>query len=164
MSRIFPHIKNLVNTQVQFRTVLGTTIIPHNGPIAEQVIESATGDQPDESLPSYASAILTLRTGFGGKSNRGRIYFGGIGENDTSDSRLNPDTFDALQNIGNQLLAHFGPAGGYPFLRYVIWSRKIGAGEGSGPPDDPSGIRYVTQTIARSVLGTQRHRMVGKGS
>lgn len=162
--RILPAIKNLVNNDVNFRSIIGNTIIPHNGPIAEQVLEIETGDQGDESLPSYCAAILTLRTGLGGKSNRGRIYFGGIGENDTADSRLGPDTFVALQNVGNQLLNNFGPTGSYPFLSFVIWSRLLGQDENNQPPQNPFGIRHVTQCLARSVLGTQRHRMVGKGS
>lgn len=161
-SAMMVHIKNLVNTQVAFRALIGTTVIPKNGPIAEMVLESVTGDQPDESLPSYCAAILSLRTGFGGKSNRGRLYFGGIGENDTADGRLGPDTFTALQAIGNQLLAVFGPAGSNPFLQFVIFSRKLGTDEDGDYI--PFGIRDVTQCVPRSVLGTQRHRLIGKGS
>jgi hypothetical protein len=159
-SAMTSYIKNLLNNQTQIRGYIGTCYHPHNGPIAELVFESMTGDQPDESLPSYCSAILTLRTGFGGKRNRGRIYYGGIGENDTADGRLGPDSFNALTLIGNQLVTVFGPSPGNPFLQLVVFSRRDWTLNGSPNYD---AIKPVVQCVPRSVLGTQRHRLIGKG-
>lgn len=160
--RIMPSIKNFQNNEVHYRTLVCSTLIPHNGPIGEFTFETGSGNQVDESLPSYSAAILTLRTGFSGKSNRGRLYFAGVSEGDAADSRLIPDSLTALQGIGNELLTHYGDTGSEGFIRYVVFSKKLGYS--AGGVYSPAGIRKVTHTIARSALGTQRHRLLGKGN
>lgn len=161
-TRIMPGIKAFQNNQVHYNALVCSTLIPHNGPLGELIFEVGSGDQADESLPSPIAAILTLRTGFGGKSNRGRLYFAGVSENDSEGSRLLPDSLTALQNIGNDLIGNYGESGSEGVLRYVIFSKKLGWGEEMGYI--AAGIRPVSHTVARSVLGTQRHRLIGKGN
>lgn len=156
-----PTIKAFHSQQVHYKTLICSTLIPHNGPIGELIFESMTGDQAGESLPSYSAAVLTLRTGFGGKSNRGRLYFGGISEDDHADSRLLADSFTALQNIGDNLLGAFGPTGIEAVLRWVMFSKRHGLSENIWRAE---GIRPITHTIARRDLRTCRHRMLGKGT
>jgi len=159
---ILPHIKNIQSQQVVYRALVASTLAPKNGPIVEVVIETSQGDQTFESLPSYCAAVLTLRSGFGGKSNRGRSFYAGICEEHHTDSRLDPSILTGLQNIGNQLVSTFNDAAGINPFVYIIWSRKLGDLEEGALP--ANGVRVVKQTIARSVLGTQRHRKIGIGN
>lgn len=158
----FAAIKNFQNNQVHYNSLICTVMIPRNGPILEHVYSTGSGDQPDESLPSYCAAILSLRTGLGGKSNRGRLYIAGVSEGDTSAGQLDVAAFAGLQDIGDKLIALFGPTGGSTFFRYVIWSKKLGTGGGSFLL--PTGIRPITQVLPRDILGTQRHRLIGVGT
>lgn len=158
---ILPAIKAFQNNEVHFVGVVVTTLIPHEGPIAETPIINTTGDQGDESLPGYCSAIMSLRTGNSGKSNRGRLYFSGVSENDTNSGRLIPDSFTALNGIGVELLSIYGPTGSEGHYHHVIFSKKLGYSNGVY---STSGIRPIIQYIPRQVLGTQRHRLIGHGT
>jgi hypothetical protein len=159
---VMPSIRLFHNQEVRYKSLVCSTLIPHDGPIGELLYETGEGAQGDESLPSYCSAILTLRSGFGGRSNRGRLYFGGISENFAAGGKLLQDSFTALQDIGDNLLGAFGPTGIEGVLRYVIYSKKLGYSTEAG--FQPEGIIPITHTIARRNLGTQRHRMLGKGN
>jgi len=159
---ILSAIKQIQSQEVVHRSLVVSQLIPANGPISETILETSQGDQAIESLPSYCAAVLTLRSGFGGKSNRGRSYYAGVGEGFTAGSRLDGSTLTGLQNIGNQLLAIFGDASFNSPASYCIFSRKLGTNEGGSL--NASGIRVVKQTIARSILGTQRHRKIGIGN
>lgn len=159
---VYLKIKAFQNVQVQYNTIIVSTLIPNEGPLAELGIPVGTGDQPDESLPSYCAAILTLRTGVSGKTNRGRSYYSGIAENDHAAGELNPDSFTALADIGNELLNKYGPSGSSSVYRYIVFSKKLGYS--AGGVFSAAGIKRVIQVIPRRTLGTQRHRLAGKGT
>lgn len=159
---VYASFKGFQNNQVHHRGIVVSTQIPRHGPIAEYVYETGSGDQPDESLPSYCAAILSLRTGFGGKSNRGRLYIAGVSEGNTADGVLDVDSFAALDSIGDNLIAGFGPSGSSSFYQYVIYSKKLGNPNDNIPTF--AGVRPVTACLARRNLGTQRHRLIGVGN
>jgi hypothetical protein len=159
---ILPQIKQIQSQECVYRALVANQVVPNDGPIVESVIETSQGDLADESLPSYCAAVLTLRSGFGGKSNRGRSYYSGIVETDTSGSRLSANLLTLVQNLGNQLISTFNDAAGINPFVYVIYSRKMGDSETGHPT--ANGIRVIRQAIARSVLGTQRHRKIGIGN
>lgn len=159
--QMLPKFQDFQNQQVQYVGVVVTTLIPFEGPLAEVPILNTTGNQPDESLPSTVAAILSLRSGNSGKTNRGRLYIGGIGENEHAAGRLLPDAFTSLNDIGNGLYARFGLSGSSPYFNHVIYSRLHGIDEGQWTA---GGIRIITQYVPRQVLGTQRHRLIGHGT
>jgi len=156
-------IKAFQSQEVVHRTLIATTLWPKNGPIAEQVLETSQGIQTSEALPSYSAAVLSLRSGFGGKSFRGRSYYAGCGIDFASQSRLDTSFLTALQDIGDQLLSSYFNSITANSSRYVICSRKLSLSE-DGEFDSNFVATPVTQTIARSVLGTQRHRLIGIGN
>lgn len=159
---VYPIMKAFQNQEVHYKSIVVSTLIPHEGPVAELNVDVGEGAQPDESLPSYCAAILTLRTGQSGKSNRGRLYIAGVSENDTSAGQLIPSAFTALEDIGNELLTRFGPGGFDANLRYIVFSKKHGYS--SGGVWSAAGMRYVSQIVPRRTLGTCRHRLIGKGN
>jgi len=158
---MLPTIIAFQNTQVLYDGLVVSTLIPANGPLAERPIANQTGAQPDESLPSYCAAILSLRTGLGGKSNRGRLYFAGVSEGDSADSILTPSAFTALEDIGNELQSIYGASGSEGHYHHVIFSKKLGYSNGVY---SAAGIRPIAQYVSRKQLGSQRHRLIGHGT
>lgn len=159
---ILPYLKQVQSQELVYRSMVASTLLPENGPIAEQILETSQGDQTFESLPSYSAACLTLRTGFGGKSYRGRSYYSGVSAEHTGQSRLDANLLTGFQNLGNQLVNTFGNTGGISPFVYCIFSRKRGTNEGGGR--NYLGISPITQVVARSILCTQRHRKIGIGN
>lgn len=164
LNTTFPVIRDFQNNQVHYKSIVAVTINPKNGPIAELPLEQNEGTQIDESLPSYCAAILSLRTGLGGRSNRGRLYIAGISESDSTDSQLTVDSLSRLQSIGTSLLTSFGGTEFTNNFRYVVWSRIRAGVVADGPaPQVGFASTPITQVIARRVLGTQKHRQIGHG-
>lgn len=160
-NRMLPIYAAFQNNQVEYRGLVVVTLNPANGPMAEIIPHISGGFQGDESLPSYSAAIISLRTGFSGKTNRGRIYIGGIGENEHSAGELVPDAFTALHDFGNELSARYGPSGSSPYFSHIIFSKKFGYSNGVW---SPAGVRVITHYIPRKTLGTCRHRLIGHGT
>jgi len=158
---MLPLIIAFQNTEVLYDGIVVVTLIPHEGQVAERPIANQTGAQPDESLPGYCSAILSLRTGLSGKSNRGRLYFSGVSEGDAAAGRLTPSGFTALSDIGNELQSLYGLSGSEGHYQHVIFSKKLGYSNGIY---STAGIRPIQSYIPRSVLGSQRHRLIGHGT
>jgi hypothetical protein len=159
---IMPYIKNFSSDQLHFLGLICTTIIPHFGAIYERSFETSEGDYPGESLPSYCAGVLSVRTGFGGGSHRGRLYFAGVSEDDSQQSELGASAFARLQAIGDALLAGFGGTASGDDFAYGVYSKKLGLVPNAPPLEGShytlAGFTKATQTIARHALGTQKHR------
>lgn len=161
---VLPKIVLYANNQLKFQGIVVTCISPKFASIVEEILETSNGAQPDDSLPSYCAGLLSLRSGFGGRSRAGRSYYAGVSENDSSNSRLNADAFGALHDIGVALLGGFGFGNPTSLSSYGVWSWKLAA-----PPPDwevlniPFAFTDITQAVARPVLVTQRHRKIGIG-
>jgi len=161
-NNILPYIKAFTSQELIFRSIIAHCIVPKDGPIVEQILETDAGSQTFESLPSYCAAVLTLRSGLGGKSNRGRSYYAGICAGFGTGSQLDNDSFGQLKVLGDQLLNIFGEPNFFSNLHYVIFSRT--RSEDPEISDVIDWHRTVKQTIPRRVLCTQRHRKIGIGN
>lgn len=164
-ANVLPKIQMFANQQVQYEAIVVATIVPVEGAIFETILETSNGVQPDNSLPTFCAGLVSLRTGLGGRSNRGRSYYAGISEADSSVSRLDPDCFARLQDVGDSLLSTFGPTPSQPFVEYGVWSRLRGEVTGGDSPFDiGAGFTPITQCVARRLIATQRHRKIGHGT
>lgn len=124
-----------------------------------------TGGGAATALPSFNSAVLSLRTLVGGKSHRGRMYLPGIPESATTISAF--DTGNAywtgLLAFANCLATNFSvgdPPGGDQY-QLEVYSRKLG---GSHFPYALAGYTPVSAINANQQIGTTRSRKVGRGS
>lgn len=161
---VLPKIRLFANNQLKFQGIVVSRVSPRDGPIVEQLLETSNGAQPNDSLPSYCAGLLSLRTGLGGRSRRGRSYYGGVGEDDSSDSKLDADSLGRLQDVGNQLLASFGPTSGAVAF-YGVWSwLKAGTDAGGSEWNTDLAFTPITQCVARLFVATNRHRKVGHGT
>jgi hypothetical protein len=162
---ILPKIQDFANQQVQYNGIVVSTIVPYQGAIFEQVLETSNGVQPNDALPTFNAAVLSLRSGLGGRSHRGRSFYAGVSEDDSANSRLLPDSFARLATIGVGLLATFGPTGSAAPIRYGIFSKLKGAtGDPTNPWNPVTGFTGITQCAPRLDIGTCRHRKIGHGT
>lgn len=124
------------------------------------------GGGSDAALPSYCAAVVSKRTAFGGRSKRGRHYWAGIPEDQTTGSFI-----ENTQPLWTALLAfaacvisefvHPDPAGGHAIYDMMLYSRKLG---GSQLPLGQAGLTAVREYVPTRALGTMRSRKVGRGS
>jgi hypothetical protein len=117
------------------------------------------------ALPSFCSALISIRTALGGKSHRGRMYLAGLPENQTVNSAL-----DTAQPFWAALLAFAvclatkfiqGDLPAINTFQFMVYSRKLG---GSTFPYQNAGFTPVSQFVAVQQIATTRSRKVGRGS
>jgi hypothetical protein len=164
LDNVLPKIEMFANTQLKIQGAVVSRVSPKNGPIVERLLETSGGVQPDDSLPSYCAGLLSLRTGLGGRGNRGRSYYAGVSEGDSSNSKLDADCLGRLQDVGDELLAHFGGPS-FGVAQYGVWSWLKGrVGATSDEYNTTSGFTPITQAVARLPIATNRHRKIGHGT
>lgn len=165
LNGVLPSVKAWANQQLKFQNLVVRTISPKFGTIVEVLLENHEGAQGDDSLPSYCAGLISLRTGLGGGFRRGRSYYAGVSENDSSLSRLEADSLNGLVTIGNSLIQQFGFTGGSSLAGYGIWSWKLaGVANNDGEYNTNLAFTPITQCIPRPVIATQRHRKIGHGN
>lgn len=122
------------------------------------------GSGPATALPSFNSAVLSIRTLQGGRSHRGRMYIPGIPEAATTISAF--DTGNAfwtgLVNFAACLVTTFvfhDPVGPN-HQQLEIYSRKLG---GATFPYGAAGFTPAETVTPVVQIGTTRSRKVGRG-
>ena len=114
------------------------SFVPASWPVA--------GETANQPVPSNVARIITLQTGIGGRSNRGRIFLAGEDNGDmlATSTAWEPtktvDMFGAAEAFFSAL--NPGPGGS----QLVVASYKLAS------------ARPVTSVVARPYLGTQRRR------
>lgn len=141
-------------------------VFPQLGPEIISVPQGqAAGAGPSAALPSFASVVFSIRTQFGGRSKRGRMYLPGIPEAATNGSAIDPTGAFWAGLIGFALcfISKFvtGDPPGSNQWQSMVYSRKLG---GSTFPLGNNGFEAVTEFVPNSLLGTTRSRKVGRGS
>lgn len=120
----------------------------------------ATGD----SQPSFVSALISLRTSFGGRSGRGRMFIAGVPESDTTASRIpsESDLWVALLAFCACMLGKFLTQDP-PVVNKWEWgvfSTKIG---GTKAPFNANGFHPMIAAAPSPLLATTRSRKIGHG-
>jgi len=152
------------------RKVCGSVPLPA-GPDEAEVVGSILGTTPpgsDICAPWLANNV-TWRTGFGGKSYRGRSYFGGLQESDLTQAlvggtRLTRTTayLDAL------VTAYVTPADADTPYRLFVFSPTLANGKpDADPPVAPVSCQNaggdVTRYQVRDQLASMKSRKAGHG-
>jgi hypothetical protein len=150
-----------------FERAVGMLVSPTHGVEFEYVpavLADGVGDLAGDALPSYSSALISLRTGFGGRSGRGRMYIAGVAESSTTGSYIKPD--DALLTgmvafaacmLGKFFTRDVAAAGNY---EWGVMSRKLG---GATIPYADAGFHTVLSATPDRLLATTRSRKQGRG-
>jgi len=127
--------------------------------------EAVQGDVAGDHLPSFCSAVVSIRTNEGGRSKRGRMYLPGIPESATQGS-----VFDTGGQFWAKYVAFLAcvaqkfilgdpvPANSFQMM---VYSRKLG---GQTFPYQNAGFTAVTSLKPVQDLGTTRSRKLGRGA
>lgn len=159
---VLPRMKDFASDDWLVKTLLVTTLIPRSTVLLEKRIAVGSGIQPDDSVPSFCAGLLSLRTGFGGRSTHGRLYFAGVPEGGSSGGLLEGTNLAQLTAIGTALTTRYGAGGTFNRCRYGVFSRKIGTYRSPGPPPlimwEHIGFYPITEIVARNRIASMRKR------
>jgi hypothetical protein len=136
---------------------------------------SGSAGATTESLTN--SAVVKWRTPQAGKSTRGRVYIGPIGEGWIADGRLNSTGLTPLNAWAAAQLTRYTGAGAsavrwhmaiysrpYNMGEYQYASRKTGTLAVVTPPDYAGNSTFVTAQAVDGIVRVQRRREVGVGA
>lgn len=130
-----------------------TKIRPTLGDPEESGITPLPGLIVGEAMPPNVAAVISLRSGFGGRSNRGRKYVPGVPES-YGDNGVGTVAYQALvQGYADQFLSSVAvatPSGSETF-RCGVWSKLLLTHQ-----------TYQT-AIVRPNLGSTNSRKIGRG-
>lgn len=119
------------------------------------------GAQEGSSIPTAMAVVISQRTGFGGRRNRGRKYMAGLIESDEVDSRISPTAKGEWQGQVDLISAFFAEGNAQSNLSLGIVHRSL---NGQPVPLAANSFVIVTSQTVNSVLGTFRTRLPGHGA
>lgn len=146
------------------RTSSSLTVPPS---VTETGITVTGSGGANAGLPNQAAMVWSLKTGFAGRSYRGRLYFPGFVESTTTNGSFNSAIVTSTQSSLNTTIGTYGAAGTDPDYQWGVYSLKLGAtrdGGGHITAYDLSKFYPFTAAIVRAAVGTQRRRRVGVGA
>jgi len=125
------------------------------------------GGVSTDALPSFVSAVMSIRTAQGGRSHRGRSYLAGMPEAATTGSNITVPsaTWTAFLAFAACFASNFivGDPPGSNAWQQVVFSRKL-AGSSHFPVPNVTGFTPVTSYKPVQPLGTTRSRKLGRGA
>lgn len=132
---------------------------------------SGIGAGNGEALPSYCSALLSIKTSLGGRSGRGRMFLPGIPENMTAGSLISSELalWAALLAFSLCCVEKFAQIGApspptgttFPNIwKMGIYSRKLGNPK---TPYTLAGFHPMVSMTPKRELATTRSRKIGHG-
>lgn len=126
---------------------------------------TVSGAGNGQALPSFNSAVVSLRTLEGGRRKRGRFYLAGIPESATLNSSFDPGNAFWLGLIAFCLCmaGKFLPQDPQP-VNTFIWMVYSRANGGNALPHGAAGFTPIAEITPNSLVGTTRSRKVGRGA
>lgn len=128
---------------------------PHELAVAE------SGSIEGDPLPTAMAVVMAMKTGLGGRRNRGRKYLSAVPEADVEASRLTAARLADWQGAANLVMAYFAPGNALANLDLGVLHR---VNAGAPVPLSADSFVPVTSLIVRPVLGTMRSRIPGHGN
>lgn len=133
-------------------------------PVARDPFELAvgeSGEQEGDAMPPANAVVVALKTGLGGRRNRGRKYVAGYRQDQTENGRLIAGTLAATQADWDAINQFFQQGNGLSNLTWGIVHRM-----NNGAPVPLAADSYVpiTSAVVRPIIYTMRSRLPGHGS
>jgi hypothetical protein len=126
---------------------------------------AASGEITGDWYPSFTSILISIRSAFGGRSKRGRMYLAGIPEQGAQGSELQTAelTWTSVLAFAACLAEKFlqGDLPAINTFQFQIYSRKLG---GSTFPYGNAGFTAASAFNPVQQISTTRSRKVGRGS
>lgn len=125
------------------------------------LIVNATGTLDGPAIPTLVAAVISLKTGFGGRRNRGRKYIAGLLRDEVDNSRVDDVRVNGLSAAAGSIVNWFLPTNALAFTELGIVHRRL-----NGQPVPLSNDSFVNVTLAycNPFLGSMRSRNIGHGS
>lgn len=150
-------IKPLQANTVTLREIYGKVMIAGAAPeYTETTGLPSAGTKVGASQPNNVSLAISFRTGFAGRSFRGRNYIIGLVEGDVTNNQVGAAVLNAWQTAYQQLL----PAGGY--LNFGVWSVYSQFTNGDLRPTGVA-TSIIAAVFTNDIVDSQRRRLPGRG-
>lgn len=114
-----------------------------------------------EACPTSVAAVISLKTGLGGRRNRGRKYVAGLVKDESINSRIDDTRLGSMQTQWDAVAFWFRPANASAYVDWGIIHRSSG---GTPVPIDATNFVPITSVVVRSITGTMRTRIPGHGA
>lgn len=157
---VVDQMNNDVSEQMVFESVKVQEIFPVARDPYELAINMA-GLQAGEAAPSLVAAIVSLKTGLGGRRNRGRKYVAGLLRDNIDQSIIDQARVDSMTVSWQAINSWFAAGNNLSNLTWGIVHRTLG-----GNPVPLSADSYVpiTSIVVQRVAGSMRTRRPGRGA
>lgn len=159
--------KGKCSNQLTWNTVQGRKLsVPPEG-FDYALPTPQVGSQTTTSQPMTHAVVVSLRTQYAGRSYRGRIYLPGLVSTYITQGNVTTSDRNAIQTYFDDMVAAVGASGSNADLQWGVWSRKLGEVRNSAghvTAYNLSAFTPITGTIVRTILGSMRTRMIGKGT
>lgn len=150
------------STDVQYTNVQARDMSAQDAEIIEVPFPALSGgDVVGAALPGNCATCVSFRTGFGGRSRRGRIYLSGLVESLITGNQLSEGHRNTIQQNMNAFIADMLAAG----FQLAVASYFSGVAPGGGSL--PRATALVTPILTALVDGwvdSQRRRLQGRGN
>lgn len=125
------------------------------------VTSGNVGTKSGDGLPSNVTAAIAFKTGFTGRSNRGRNFFIGLDPDQVAGDSLTPASIPFLTGIYDALASYLTGLA----AEHVVASLYHGIdGDGKPIPRAAGIIHAVTSYFVDSALDSMRRRLIGRGT
>lgn len=144
-----------VSNQVEARSVIGTSVHVQNGPQSTSSFPpGSVGQLTSPSMPSGVTVAVSWRTGFAGRSFRGRTYHVGLVESQVTDNEIDSGTHATLAGGYAQLVTDLATND----TPLVIASRYT-----NNAPRTTGVATVVLSVLIDTFIDSQRRRLAGRG-
>jgi hypothetical protein len=151
--------------------VRGRQLVGGDGALERTYSPVLQGNSTGDPLPSQIALCASLKTGFAGRRNRGRIYPSSFSEGFNVGGIPLAGDIATLQSNINVVVGLYGAGGSNADYEWGIFSRVNGGtliDPGPppvyGPPWNAAGFKAISEVVIRPFWATQRKRRLGVGS
>lgn len=160
------HLLPGLTTAYTLDTVVWKKVSPALGPeFITTPPGPTTGEQTGDFLPSFTSALVSIRTAEGGRSKRGRMFLAGLPEAGVTGNSMPTAgvTWLAIVAFVACVVTAFIENGelGTGRFGWCVYSRKIG---GSAFPYGATGFTRAVSLNPVALVATTRSRKQGRGN
>lgn len=156
VSVLLPGLSN----QISFEGVSAKRIFPAITDEVFDATDAGPGEVAGQALPSFCSMLIDVKTGGGGRRNRGRMFLPPPLETNAANSLLDSTGLALAAAFAACMAGKFLGAGGTTDWEIGVLSRKA-VSEGSAIN---VAFKSATSLTAKPLISVQRRRKIGVGS
>lgn len=126
-----------------------------------ELVYTRGGLQVGEAAPSLVAGIVSLKTGLGGRRNRGRKYVAGLLRDNIDSSLIDVGRVASMQSEWETINSWFQVGNALSNLTWGILHRSF---NGAPVPVDANSYVPITSVVVQRIAGSMRTRRPGRGA